>query len=47
MNLNEECLLLYLSNPLHSESFVMECEQNNVFLNCQEYNEVTWLFISY
>ena len=45
MNLNEECLLLYLSNPDHSQNFVMACEANSVFYEIPEYNEVAWLFV--
>jgi len=44
MNLNEECLLQYLTNPIHSQSFVMQTITDSEKFDCSEYNEVAWLF---
>jgi hypothetical protein len=45
MNLNEECLLQYLSNIDNSQSFVMDLGLGSDIFDCPEYNEVAWLFI--
>lgn len=45
VNLNEECLLQYLSIQNNSQNFVTQCEMSNVIWDSSEYNEVAWLFI--
>lgn len=44
MNLNEECLLQYLTNSMYSQSFVMQTALNSENFEYPEYNEVAWLF---
>lgn len=45
MNINEECLLQYLSNPNELQSFVMEMTFNDEKNICSEYNDIKLLFL--
>ena len=45
MNINEQCLLQYLSAGNFSQNFVILTEEEHEILECSEYNEVAWSFI--
>lgn len=45
VNINEECLLQYLSAADFSQTFVILAEKEHEISECSEYNEVAWSFI--